>query len=837
VNENGQRVVSGGLALILTGTEIAREWANGRLVIDPFTPEHVNPNSFNFRLGPRLYIYQPGVLDPRRENPFDEVTIPEEGYVLQPGRLYLGHTIEILGSDHYAPTFSARSSVARLGLFINLSASLGDIGFKGQWTLQLYAISPIRIYAGMIIGQMMWWKPQGEIQLYEGKYQGSTGPRVSDSHKDFERQMARQRFPSLGASVESATVGSKFAQLSSLSSSFNVPAAFAIPAVEFEAALTERQKTQLAAEFSDARATVGAFLADAAPRLAEIVAEIRVPPDVHRLLSLRMAETFGKDRRCQLAVRSSGLDEDGAAQSLAGVHRSVLGVEGIDGVVSAIEQCWRAYYELPGVAARIRLGNHDWRPRIALFVQEMVQPELAGVAFSGLAGDPDHVRIEYVEGLADRLVAGEQIANSADSSSTEMSAFPTLRSVVSMVRELRHRLGHDVDVEWASDGDGVKLLQCRPVTARMSGEDRSDLPSLEAYRLYREDPPASFGLGEVAGVYGGYVAKRGPAHRLARELGIAIGSGWVIRFNRRGLRDPATRARLAQLLDQGSAPQCVLDLSETLRQVILSKTEVADWLSEAACSEGGGAGLATVIVRDFIRGNAGVISKRIGDGLLVEITADGLLALNRGTASAQRLTVLDLREPNVMVTDPGTSVLVSHLPSIIKMTQRMEQRYGSVALEWVLADDGLYFTDYSVLSDGDLSFSSSAAVVLAPGSIQGPVLELTEDALLERLSIGPAVSIDRSLDVSQHEGLARIIELVRSQPERPIVKARRPYAVLSVLIGDVAGFVFEGGSILCHLAILLREAGVPAVVSTTLSGDYAVISDGVLTMTRREAVR
>ena len=85
-------------------------------------------------------------LDPRRENACVDIEMPADGYVLEPGRLYLAHTQEVLGSRHYAPTFAARSSVARLGLFINLSASLGDIGYEGQWTLQLYTMNRVRVY-------------------------------------------------------------------------------------------------------------------------------------------------------------------------------------------------------------------------------------------------------------------------------------------------------------------------------------------------------------------------------------------------------------------------------------------------------------------------------------------------------------------------------------------------------------------------------------------------------------------------------------------------------------------------------------------------------------------
>lgn len=92
-----------------------------------------------------------------------------------------------MGSNYYAPTFSARSSVARLGLFINLSASLGDIGYVGQWTLQLVPVKNLLIYPGMEIGQMVWWKPVGNIELYDGKYQHSAGPCATRIFRDFAR--------------------------------------------------------------------------------------------------------------------------------------------------------------------------------------------------------------------------------------------------------------------------------------------------------------------------------------------------------------------------------------------------------------------------------------------------------------------------------------------------------------------------------------------------------------------------------------------------------------------------------------------------------------------------
>lgn len=825
--------------MILTGAEITRERANGHITIEPFTPEQVNPNSYNFRLGKTLRVYQESPLDARRANDFEEIEIPDEGYVLEPGRLYLAHTIEVLGSEHYAPTFAARSSVARLGLFINLSASLGDIGYIGQWTLQLYGMNRVRIYPGINIGQMMWWQPRGEILLYDGKYQGAAGPRSSDIHVDFDKQFARQRLPGLGASIDVAEVGAKFAELARSSHQFRVPRTFVIPADEFAAALTDEQRAALADAFVDLRATVGAFFADSMAKIQKIVDGIRVPADVRKLLRARIAEMYGEDSEVPLAVRSSGLDEDTESSSLAGVHQSILSVKGTEAVITAVEQCWRSYYEAPAVAARIRVGNFDPAPRLAVIVQQLVQPTLAGVAFTGLNGD-DVVTIEYVEGLSDELVAGVTVPTRVNSATIteETPDVAVLREVTVLAEELRRAREQDVDVEWAADGSGVHLIQVRPLTAARNLTRNSAEPLVQAYSLYFDELPTSFHLGEVAGVYGSYVTKRGPAHRMAHDNGVHTGAGWVLQFNGRGLHDPATVTSLRETLSGGS-DECVLDFGDTLRQIVVAKDEVLENLVVTTGAKADGTALQAVVIRDFIRGTLGVISRLAGDnGLVVEYAPEGLMALNRGTAGGETIVVSDVRkgfdaDDNIRMAESG-AVLRPYLDQIARLTAAMHAKHGSVTLEWVFEDDRLYFVDYSLLGGHDLVSVTHGEVCISSGTARGPVLRLDDDDLLRRLSIGPAVSIDKSQDVTEHEGLARILDLVKACEEKPIIAVARPYAVLSVLIGHVAGFVFDQGSALGHLAILLREAGVPAVAAAGVVSDDAVISDGTVTTTGRK---
>ena len=175
--------------MILTGTEISRRVHNGDITIAPFLSKNVNPNSYNFRLAADMKVYQEGVIDIKEEKPTDDVHIGPEGFVLEPMRLYLATTMETMGSTKFVPTYAARSSIARLGMFINLSASLGDIGFVGKWTIQLLAINRIRVYAGMDIGQMMFWDVQGDIDLYDGKYQGATEAYASRIFMDYQKKV------------------------------------------------------------------------------------------------------------------------------------------------------------------------------------------------------------------------------------------------------------------------------------------------------------------------------------------------------------------------------------------------------------------------------------------------------------------------------------------------------------------------------------------------------------------------------------------------------------------------------------------------------------------------
>lgn len=99
--------------MILTGSEI-RSRLGGDIVIDPFSEEQLNPNSYNLTLHDELLVYEEIVLDAKLPNRYRRLTIPPEGMILSPNQLYLGRTVERTETHNLVPMVEGRSSVGRL---------------------------------------------------------------------------------------------------------------------------------------------------------------------------------------------------------------------------------------------------------------------------------------------------------------------------------------------------------------------------------------------------------------------------------------------------------------------------------------------------------------------------------------------------------------------------------------------------------------------------------------------------------------------------------------------------------------------------------------------------
>lgn len=162
--------------MILTGPKIDEEVRAGKIIIEPYDAQQLNPNSYNYRLSPEILRVVHASLTPDEPNIVEHVEVTSDGVVLEPKRLYLGATVEVIGSPAYVTSLIGRSSVGRLGLFLQVSADLAQLGAAHQWTLELVAVQPIRVYPGMTIGQVSFWEPDGARRMYEGYYGRFSSP-------------------------------------------------------------------------------------------------------------------------------------------------------------------------------------------------------------------------------------------------------------------------------------------------------------------------------------------------------------------------------------------------------------------------------------------------------------------------------------------------------------------------------------------------------------------------------------------------------------------------------------------------------------------------------------
>ena len=151
--------------MILADTEILSEINKGNILIDPFDQKCLGSNSYDVHLGPFLGQYTSLPLDAKSHNPIEVQPIPAEGIVLEPGAFYLGVTQEYTESLAHIPFLEGKSSTGRLGIDIHATAGKGDIGFKNHWTLEISVKVPVRVYAGMPIGQLIYFVPQGEVMI------------------------------------------------------------------------------------------------------------------------------------------------------------------------------------------------------------------------------------------------------------------------------------------------------------------------------------------------------------------------------------------------------------------------------------------------------------------------------------------------------------------------------------------------------------------------------------------------------------------------------------------------------------------------------------------------
>lgn len=210
---------------ILSGSAIEEQVQQGGIIIDPFDRSRVNPVSYDLTLGNEVKVYEAvnyieefpsqyrndsipsrfldgsniyrsngphghkNLLDAKKPNTTRSFTIGPEGWILKPGVGYLMHTFERIHTTKFVPVLDGKSSIGRLFVTVHVTAGYGDPYFNGQYTLEVVAVHPIRVYAGMRIAQIRFHTICGDIVQYKGNYLGedAKGAVASKSWNQFNQ--------------------------------------------------------------------------------------------------------------------------------------------------------------------------------------------------------------------------------------------------------------------------------------------------------------------------------------------------------------------------------------------------------------------------------------------------------------------------------------------------------------------------------------------------------------------------------------------------------------------------------------------------------------------------
>ena len=151
--------------MILSDKRILEEMEKQTIKIEPYKRECLGSNSYDVHLGKILATYDNNELDAKKHNTITHFEIPDEGFVLLPNMFYLGVTEEYTETHAHVPFLEGKSSTGRLGIDIHATAGKGDVGFCGNWTLEISVKQPVKVYKGMPIGQLIYFPVEGPIAV------------------------------------------------------------------------------------------------------------------------------------------------------------------------------------------------------------------------------------------------------------------------------------------------------------------------------------------------------------------------------------------------------------------------------------------------------------------------------------------------------------------------------------------------------------------------------------------------------------------------------------------------------------------------------------------------
>lgn len=517
-----------------------------------------------------------------------------------------------------------------------------------------------------------------------------------------------------------------------------------------------------------------------------------------------------------LAVRSSGAREDGAERSLAGLFESELDVAPtVDAVIEAIGRCRGSARSARAQAA----GATEECP--AVLVQEMIRPRWSGVLFTRDPRDGSATPlVELVEGHLCRLVDGSQpdlresLTEAGRQALESRLGVDDVAELASLASTAESAIGGPADLEWAIDSRGAVALQVRPMTGPAGPSRGTGTVLVPMDRMHAAALPTAVRRHDKVTL-----------RLLAEELGIPISEGFVMLCE--DLGDTAGVAAAAErIAGWGEFIAVALWPFRWRGKIVRTFGEGPSALS---CLRGavealdGHQGWAAFLLKELQpTARTGVAVRVAGEGrdeVVVEIIHGHFIT--KGIANASSYRLAPGGEPLSMRLGAQTSMAavmrgairqvpvsgpaeLSHeeMALIDAHVRKLSVAHPGAGIEFGFTPAGDFFL-VDLYVGASVAPLSRRDDVICEGRVSGRIhrVQLDEDAV--------AASIERHVHDVREAG-------TETSAEPTIIVAQRPFHLLDQLVyaadPGTLGMVFEEGALLCHLAVVMREHGVPGLI-------------------------
>ena len=536
-----------------------------------------------------------------------------------------------------------------------------------------------------------------------------------------------------------------------------------------------------------------------------------------------------KNIKFPVSIRSSASVEDNKESSCAGLFYTALNVEK-ENLIQEIKNVISSLYSNNCLISLEKQNFHPDSYYMGIIIQEMIQSEWSGVAFSEdpVSGDSNFIVIEMVEGLGDQLVSGMvsstqlMLEKGAEINLDIRINQKLIEELVNVMCELESDLGYPIDVEWAISNNKLYILQCRPIVRK------SNKILLDNYKFFNmADMPENYELlGSLKKRYSKWL-KKSKFFDFCKERSIVTNEWNFLAFSENTLKN----IDISTILKDYKSPYVIYHVNDKYVascRINMLQNIINDYVKINKDTN------YCISIRESIPNVMSAISHvNANNEIQIEAVFGKMGVLNSGIVAPSLYMVDEKNNINLICetlqseyifSDEKFEVIKTNKESkavleedIIKdiavKTRMFEKKFGTCSVEWWIWNGIAYAADMSILKK---DIDTKAGRIISEGEAKGILRTFPElnKKTMEDLNMFSSISVsDTEFDINKVDTFSMLDEILQEwKKEGPVIfYSSLPYIYLTPFVKSVDGFVFENASSLCHLSLIIREAGIPAI--------------------------